>query len=90
MGMAAPIYFTAEMVRALPTTATATRPCTGSFESLRAYVRPYGVVDGETSQVEVLTPDVAFPRIERERVVWHPASARQPFTLDLPELFHPI
>jgi hypothetical protein len=48
------------------------------------------VVDGDTSQVEAWTPEAAFPRIERERIVWHPVGAGQPFTLDLPELFRPI
>jgi Uma2 family endonuclease len=50
----------------------------------------YWVVDGETSHVEVWTPEAAFPQIKRERVVWHPAAAGQAFTLDLQELFRPL
>ena len=50
----------------------------------------YWIVDGDAHQVEVWTPESRFPTIERERLVWHPAGATQPFTLDLAELFRPI
>ncbi len=50
----------------------------------------YWVVDGDQRVVEVWTPDARLPTVERERVVWHPAGAGTPFTLELQELFRPI
>ena len=50
----------------------------------------YWVLDGDDRSVEVWTPDGDAPVIERERLVWHPASAARPFTLNLGELFRPI
>jgi Uma2 family endonuclease len=50
----------------------------------------YWIVDGEERRVEVWTPEASFPTIERVRLVWSPAGAAQPFTLDLEELFRPI
>ena len=50
----------------------------------------YWIVDGESSLVEVWTPDAGFPQIERDQAIWHPAGARSPMTLDLVELFHPL
>ena len=50
----------------------------------------YWIVDGDAHQVEVWTPEIHFPTIERERLVWHPTGATQPFTLELAELFRPI
>ena len=46
----------------------------------------YWIVDGDERQVEVWTPGDAFPRIESDRVVWHPAGVGSPFTLSLQEL----
>jgi Uma2 family endonuclease len=50
----------------------------------------YWVVDGEAHAVEVWTPSDDFPRVEPEALVWHPAGAREPFTLALEELFRPL
>lgn len=50
----------------------------------------YWVVDGDDRSVEVWTPTDDFPAVERERLVWRPAGAREPFTLSLEELFRPI
>ena len=50
----------------------------------------YWVVDGDAHSVEVWTPADDFPRVEREALVWHPAGAREPFTLELEELFRPL
>lgn len=182
MGMAAPVYFTAEMVRALPDDGNRYETVHGEllvtpalrwfhqelvgrvFESLRAYVRRepvghvvfspadiswgpdtlvqpdvfvvpteqartlewsavrdlllvaevlspstprhdrftkrrryqearvplYWVVDGDERQVELWTPGDAFPRIERDRLVWQPEGAGVPFTLALEGLFRAI
>ena len=72
-----------------PTTARADR-----FTKRRRYqearVPVYWVVDGADQQVEVWTPDAEFPTVERERLVWRPAGARQGFTLELAELFRPV
>jgi Uma2 family endonuclease len=56
----------------------------------QAGVPLYWVVDGEARSVEVWTPADDFPRIEHGRLAWHPAGAREPFTLELEELFRPI
>ena len=50
----------------------------------------YWIVDGDERLVEVWTPDIELPSIERERVSWHPSGAVQPFVLDPRELFRPI
>ena len=50
----------------------------------------YWVVDGDERCVEVWTPRDDFPAIERERLVWAPSVAGQPFTLTLEELFRPV
>ncbi len=50
----------------------------------------YWVVDGDAHSVEVWTPADDFPRVEHEALVWHPAAAREPFTLALEELFRPL
>ncbi len=50
----------------------------------------YWVVDGDDRSVEVWTPGDDFPLIERERLVWHPAGAREPFTMAIEELFRPV
>lgn len=50
----------------------------------------YWVVDGDGRSVEIWTPSDDFPALERARLVWHPAGAHEPFTLDLEELFRPL
>ena len=50
----------------------------------------YWVVDADERVVEVWTPTDHFPRFERERLVWRPANAREPFELELERLFRPI
>jgi Uma2 family endonuclease len=55
-----------------------------------ARVPLYWIIDGEERQVEIWTPGDAFPRIERDRLVWQPEGAGPPFTLPLRELFRPI
>jgi Uma2 family endonuclease len=55
-----------------------------------AGVPVYWLVDGDERSVEAWTPADDFPRVARERLVWHPAGARAPFTLALEELFRPL
>ena len=50
----------------------------------------YWVVDGDERSVEVWTPEDDFPVLERERLVWRPVGADEPFSLSLEELFRPI
>ncbi len=50
----------------------------------------YWVVEGDAHEVEVWTPEARFPSIERERLMWQPQGAAQPFVLELAELFRPI
>jgi Uma2 family endonuclease len=50
----------------------------------------YWVVNGEDRSVEVWTPGDDFPRVERERLVWHAPGTFPAFELGLGELFEPI
>lgn len=50
-------------------------------------VPQYWMADGEHPHVEVWTPDATVPVIERTRLIWTPRSAREPFVLELHELF---
>jgi Uma2 family endonuclease len=63
---------------------------TKRLEYQRRGVPLYWIVDAELHQVECWTPADAFPRLERERLLWHPAGALQPFIIDLAQLFRPI
>jgi Uma2 family endonuclease len=63
---------------------------TKRVEYQRQNIPCYWIVDADAHQVEVWTPDDTFPTVERERLVWHPAGALQPFVLALEELFRPI
>ena len=56
----------------------------------QAGVPLYWVVDGEERSVEIWTPSDDFPLLERERLVWHPPAAREPFTLALGQLFRAV
>jgi Uma2 family endonuclease len=55
-----------------------------------AGVALYWVVDGDERSVEIWTPADEFPRVERERLVWSPAGASEPFELHVGELFRPV
>ncbi len=50
----------------------------------------YWIIDIDAGIVEIWAPEAQFPEYERERLVWHPAGAAEPFTLPLAELFRPI
>ncbi len=50
----------------------------------------YWIVDADEKMVEVWTPEVQFPTVERERVTWKPEGVQEEFVLDLAELFKPI
>jgi Uma2 family endonuclease len=72
-----------------PTTARADR-----FTKRRLYqevgVPTYWIVDADERLVEVWTPERELPAVERERVVWAPTDAAEPFVLSLLELFQPL
>ncbi|HEU5260185.1 MAG TPA: Uma2 family endonuclease [Gemmatimonadales bacterium] len=72
-----------------PTTARADR-----FTKRRLYqemrVPACWIVDGDEHFVEVWTPEAALPIVERERVMWLPAGAKEPLELSPPELFRPL
>ena len=50
----------------------------------------YWIVDPDEKLVEVWTPEMQFPKVERERVRWKPSGVEEAFVLDLEELFKPI
>jgi Uma2 family endonuclease len=50
----------------------------------------YWLIDGDERSVEIWTPSDDFPTIERDRLVWQPRSTREPFTLELKDLFRPV
>jgi len=72
-----------------PSTARADR-----FVKRRRYqeagVPVYWIIDADARQVEVWTPGVEFPHVERERLTWHPAGAARAFELELERLFRPL
>jgi Uma2 family endonuclease len=50
----------------------------------------YWVVDPDQRQVEVWRPEDMAPRLEWERLVWHPVGVTRPFEMELETLFRPI
>ena len=50
----------------------------------------YWIVDPDERVVEVWTPAVTFPTVERDRLVWTPTNPSEPFELELAKLFRPI
>lgn len=53
-------------------------------------VPTYWIVDPENEFVEVWKPEMEFPRLERERVMWAPRGATEQLEIQLRELFKPI
>ena len=57
------------------------------FRKRRLYqsqgVPTYWVIDAQRGEAEVWTPDAELPRVERERLAWHPEGAGEPFAFDL-------
>ena len=50
----------------------------------------YWVVDAEARLVEVWLPDATLPVLERDRVVWEPQGAGEPFVMSAQPLFDAI
>ena len=50
----------------------------------------YWIVDADAREVELWTPDVRFPTVERERLIWHPEGATASCEIVLDTLFRPI
>ena len=50
----------------------------------------YWIVDPDAKQVEVWTPGDSQPMTQSERVAWSPPGAKEPLTIELPELFRAI
>ncbi|MGH7510252.1 MAG: Uma2 family endonuclease [Gemmatimonadales bacterium] len=63
---------------------------TKRVEYQRQNIPCYWIVDPDDHQVETWSPADTFPKVERERLIWHPAGAAHPFVLSLQELFRPI
>lgn len=47
----------------------------------------YWVLDPMHDTAELWRPDAVEPQVERERLLWHPVGATEPFTLAVAELF---
>jgi Uma2 family endonuclease len=64
------------------------------FQKRRLYqeqhVPTYWLVDVDARSVEVWTPALHFPHVERDALTWTPEGAREPFVLPLTELFEGI
>jgi len=50
----------------------------------------YWIVDADAQEIEVWTPDLRFPAVERERVVWAREGAAEPCEIELETLFRPL
>ncbi len=50
----------------------------------------YWLVDADRKVVEVWTPEVVTPTVERTAVRWHPSGAGEALVIDLENLFRPI
>jgi Uma2 family endonuclease len=50
----------------------------------------YWLIDVDERFAEVWTPDALFPRVERDRLEWHPTGASAPFTMSIGDLLRPI
>jgi Uma2 family endonuclease len=72
-----------------PSSARADR-FTKRLEYQRERVGLYWIVDADERRVEVWTPADTAPHFERERLVWYPAGASEPFVLAVTELFREI
>ena len=50
----------------------------------------YWIVDADARHVEVWTPKLDSPRIEKDRVIWSPVGDTESFTVELEELFKAV
>lgn len=50
----------------------------------------YWMVDIEARVVEIWTPGVTFPAMEREQLAWHPAGVPEPLIIPVSEILPPI
>ncbi len=50
----------------------------------------YWIVEPDEHYVEIWTPEMTFPEIEREQITWTPEGASEAFSLELTELFKEI
>jgi Uma2 family endonuclease len=50
----------------------------------------YWAVDADARQVECWTPEALFPRVQSERISWHPLGAAAPCFIELAELFRAL
>ena len=54
------------------------------------HIPAYWIVDPDGRSVEIWTPQDELPRMERERVVWHPTGVDEPLAVELEALFRPL
>jgi Uma2 family endonuclease len=83
-----------DVVRELPLAIEVVSPSSrrnDRFRKRRVYqdqdVPLYWIVDPQRREAEVWTPEMTFPRFERERLVWHPEGADEPLVIVLEDLF---
>ena len=48
------------------------------------------LVNIDDGAAEWWTPEAHLPRVERERLAWHPAGASAPFLIEMDELLRPM
>jgi Uma2 family endonuclease len=56
----------------------------------RNRVSEYWILDEQSMTIERWRPDDDRPEVISDEFVWHPAGAREPFTLSLPEFFRGV
>ena len=54
------------------------------------HVSDYWIVDLDARLIEYWVPDDARPELVTDMLVWHPAGAVTPFTLDIPKYFQRV
>jgi len=54
------------------------------------HVSDYWIVDLDARLIEHWVPDDIRPEVATDRLVWHPAGAATPFSLDIPEYFRRV
>jgi hypothetical protein len=87
--MAAPIYYTADMVRALPEDGNRYEVVHGE---LLVTPVPGLLTSSSSPALRPSSPSISagIRSALRSQLIWHPSGAAEPFVLKLEELFRPL